>query len=303
MLPAAATQDSIFDPSRLRDLKRAAGDHSPEAVKAVAQQFEALFMQMVLKQMRASTTFGGAGFDGEDAGFYRGLADQQLAVNLSRSGGFGLARALERQLGGNQSTGPVDGETVNTLLPGGKVPANPAAPVQSNLPASAVASPASKSASGDATDFVDRIWPHALSAAQALGVPAQFVVGHAALETGWGKGEIRYPDGRPSYNLFNIKAGNGWQGATVDAVTTEYVNGVAQQRTERFRAYASYDDAFRDYARLLSANPRYSGALGQSTAAGFAQGLARGGYATDPMYADKLSRIISGHTLRTALAG
>ena len=124
----------------------------------------------------------------------------------------------------------------------------------------------------------------------------------AALETGWGRSEPRQADGQPSYNVFGIKAGRNWTGPTVDATTTEYVNGVAQQRVERFRAYGSYAEAFGDYAKLLGSSPRYSGVVGATDATTFARGLQRAGYATDPAYADKLTRIIGGQTLRAALA-
>ena len=145
-------------------------------------------------------------------------------------------------------------------------------------------------------EFQGRLMPHALEASQTTGVPARFMLGQAALESGWGKREIRAADGTPSHNLFGIKAGSNWKGPVVETVTTEYVNGVAQKSVEKFRAYASYADAFRDYANLLSSNPRYAGVMAQAAqgmnAEGFAQGLQRAGYATDPNYADKLSRII-----------
>jgi flagellar protein FlgJ len=121
------------------------------------------------------------------------------------------------------------------------------------------------------------------------------------LETGWDRAEPRLADGQPSYNVFGIKAGRNWTGATVEATTTEYVDGVAQQRVERFRAYGSYADAFRDYANLLASNPRYTAVLGSADASHFAQGLQRAGYATDPAYAAKLERIINGQTLKAAL--
>jgi flagellar protein FlgJ len=82
----------------------------------------------------------------------------------------------------------------------------------------------------------------------------------------------------------------------VEAVTTEYVNGVAQKRIEKFRAYDSYADAFRDYASLLRKNPRYENVLANAQDVnGFAQGLQRAGYATDPDYAAKLTRLIKQH--------
>ncbi|HRK79199.1 MAG TPA: flagellar assembly peptidoglycan hydrolase FlgJ, partial [Thiobacillus sp.] len=115
----------------------------------------------------------------------------------------------------------------------------------------------------------------------------------AALETGWGKAEIRGADGLNSHNLFGVKAGGAWRGRTVDIVTTEYVNGKPQKQVDSFRAYDSYADAFRDYANLLRANPRYRNVIAQGQdAAGFAQGLQQAGYATDPNYAQKLMSVI-----------
>ncbi|MDZ7651324.1 MAG: flagellar assembly peptidoglycan hydrolase FlgJ [Burkholderiaceae bacterium] len=142
--------------------------------------------------------------------------------------------------------------------------------------------------------FVTRHWDAALAAQRATGIPAQHVIGQAALESGWGKGEIRGADGLPSYNLFGVKATGGWQGRTVEVVTTEYEGGVAKKVVEKFRAYNNYSEAFRDWARLLAGNPRYAGVLAQARdAQGFAHGLQRAGYATDPDYGDKLSRVIA----------
>ena len=147
------------------------------------------------------------------------------------------------------------------------------------------------------------VWPHAVEAASSLGVQPHFLVAHAALESGWGKSEIRLPDGSSSFNLFGIKAGRGWQGASVEVPTTEYVNGVAQTVRDSFRVYGSYGEAFQDYANLLRGNSRFSGVLGQQDGTQFARSLQQSGYATDPLYADKLSRIIGGATLRQALIG
>lgn len=128
------------------------------------------------------------------------------------------------------------------------------------------------------------------------------MVAQAALETGWGEKQLRHADGSPSHNLFNIKAGSSWDGRTVNVGTTEYANGRTYAEQSRFRAYGSYAESFADYARLLSNSPRYAAVLGQRDAGGFARGLQQAGYATDPMYADKLARIIGGSTLRNALA-
>ena len=129
-------------------------------------------------------------------------------------------------------------------------------------------------------------------------MPARFIVGQAALETGWGRSEMRLPDGRSAHNLFGVKAGAHWKGPTVDAATTEYVDGRAVRTVERFRAYASYEEAFQDWAKLIGTSPRYAQVVrAGGTVEGFAQGLQRAGYATDPNYADKLTNTIN-QTLR-----
>ncbi|MEH6437881.1 glycoside hydrolase family 73 protein [Massilia sp. DD77] len=142
--------------------------------------------------------------------------------------------------------------------------------------------------------FLESIAPWAREAAQQLGVAPELVSAHAALESGWGQRPLRTSNGASSHNLFGIKAGSGWDGAVTDSATTEYVNGAAIKTRERFRAYPDGASAFRDYAQMLIDNPRYRGALGVGDdAKAFAQGLARGGYATDPAYAAKLSRLAS----------
>ena len=173
-----------------------------------------------------------------------------------------------------------------------------------NIAAAVAATPATGAAPLSQTgDFVNRIWSHAVDAARSIGVRPQFMVGQAALESGWGKHEIRNADGSGTHNLFGVKAGRGWNGPSVEKVTTEYVNGVAHKTTARFRVYASYGEAFKDYAKLIGGNPRYAGVMAQAQdAQGFARGLQQAGYATDPSYADKLVRVINSTTMRQSLA-
>jgi len=143
--------------------------------------------------------------------------------------------------------------------------------------------------------FLESIAPWARQAARKLGVAPELVQAHAALESGWGQRPLRTADGASSHNLFGIKAGAGWEGAAGESTTTEYVNGAALKTRERFRAYPDAASAFHDYARVLTDNPRYRAALNTGNdAQAFAQGLARGGYATDPGYAAKLARIAAG---------
>jgi flagellar protein FlgJ len=147
--------------------------------------------------------------------------------------------------------------------------------------------------------FAQTLLPQAMQASQQTGIPAPFLLGQAALESGWGRHEPRLADGRPSHNLFGIKAGANWNGPVAESVTTEYVNGQAEQRVERFRAYGSYAEAFNDYARLLTTQPRYAAVLGTRDAASFARGLQAAGYATDPAYARKLEQVIASPSIQT----
>ncbi|WP_024303374.1 glycoside hydrolase family 73 protein [Pseudogulbenkiania sp. MAI-1] len=142
--------------------------------------------------------------------------------------------------------------------------------------------------------FLERIAPYAREAGARLGVAPDLIAAHAALESGWGKRPLAGTDGGDSHNLFGIKAGAGWQGEVVAALTTEHEAGVDVKRTERFRAYPDMRGAFVDYAELLAGNPRFRGVQGVgSDAAAFAQALVRGGYATDPDYASKLTRVVA----------
>jgi flagellar protein FlgJ len=151
--------------------------------------------------------------------------------------------------------------------------------------------------------FVSQVWPHAQAAAAELGVDPRMLVAQAALETGWGRSVMRGADGRPSHNLFGIKAAGGWDGAAVKQSTVEFRDGVMQRERASFRAYDSVGESFADYVKLVRDNPRYRGALAVAGDAGrFADELARAGYATDPQYAAKLKAIVDGPTMRRALA-
>ena len=190
------------------------------------------------------------------------------------------------------------GQSTRSVVPDAPQPSAPAAAPAANTALTprpgAFVPPAAR-------DFVNGVWTYARAASRATGIPAHFVVAQAALESGWGRQEIRRADGSQSFNLFGIKAGRNWSGQVVEKVTTEYVNGVSRKTVEKFRTYASYAEGFRDYANLLRNNPRYAAVLEQQDATGFARGLQRAGYATDPRYADKLTRIVNGNILRQSL--
>lgn len=286
------------DVNGLAQIKRQAREDPRAALKGAAQQFEAVFLQMVLKSMRDASPKEGL-FDSEQSRLYQSMLDQQLAQTMSARGSTGLAALIERQLARGLPPLAPGAAATEGAPPPRLQPLQPTlqAPAAQPAPADAAAIPA------PARDFVNRLWPHANEASRATGIPAHFMIAQAALETGWGRAELRFADGTPTYNLFGIKAGRNWQGAVAEATTTEYANGVAQRSVERFRAYSSYAEAFRDYASLLTSNPRYAAVVNQQDAAGFARGLQQAGYATDPMYAAKLERIIGGQALRAGLIG
>ena len=298
--PPDNTSGLAIDTSSIEALKQSARENSPAALKGAAKQFEALFMNMMMKSMRDATPQDGL-FDNQQTKMYQSMLDQQLSQNMA-SRGIGLADVLIRQL----SNVPM-----NAALDDGKAMPSQPQDLTTSLnddllrtlsPRAVRAAKQGNSGAADASRpahvqaFQNALTPHAEAASRATGIPANFMLGQAALESGWGKHVMKTADGSSSHNLFGIKASAGWKGKTVSAVTTEYVNGVPQKRVEKFRAYDSYADSFKDYANLLRSNPRYEKVLANSTdAQGFAQGLQRAGYATDPNYAAKLTNIINNN--------
>ncbi len=321
--------------NELRVVRGAGNKTDQAALEAAAKQFEALFMNMMLKSMRDATPKDSL-VDSEQSRLYISMLDQQLSQSMS-SNGIGLADMMIRQLRHGMPQLEEEAQSPDAAVPGQlpvmKTPSVPPlkadaymqqlAPVsgsgasgpasRSEIPAlqQLPASPGPSEPAGTAplqpgaqtqpqqsqvVEFQAKLMPYAQQASQATGIPARFMLGQAALESGWGKREIRGADGTPSHNLFGVKAGSNWKGPVVETVTTEYINGVAHKSVEKFRAYPSYADAFRDYANLLSSNPRYSELMARVAkgldAEGFAQGLQQAGYATDPDYASKLNRII-----------
>lgn len=299
---------SIYlDLQGLSQLRTQARENSPEAVRAVARQFEGLLMQMMLKSMRDASLGDGLA-DNEQTEFYQGMFDQQISLTLSKGRGMGLADMLVKQLGGNYPDA-ADAKAIKDRHESAKntpfaFSATHAAP-QMALPQvsngiqrqPAFASPA---------EFVKSLWPLAQHTGKVLGVAPQAILAQAALETGWGQAIMQQPDGRSTHNLFGIKADGRWEGERVVMSTLEYthdkVGSKAGKRNEPFRSYDSYAASFADYANFLRTNPRYSEALlsGQNSAL-FTQALHAAGYATDPDYNIKINNIINSPALTSRL--
>lgn len=311
----AGGQSSIFDFGALAGLKREVVQDPTGAGKQaeVAKQFEAIYIQMMLKRMREATMKTGL-FDSDQTRMLQSMADEQLALQLATPG-IGLAQSLLKQMqahdGPDLPGGAVNGEAAEDAasaaeqgqgqmaldLRGRMAPraGSMISPelsallrvLDKNRPADRQLA-AEEGAPDHVVDFVSEMAAPAKAAERLSGVPARLILGQAALESGWGQREIRYGDGRGSYNLFGIKAGDGWRGKVVNVMTTEYENGVAKKVMQPFRAYNSYAESFADYARLINDSPRYDAVAQARDEVDAARKIQAAGYATDPRYADKL---------------
>ncbi len=280
----SARQALAVDGRALNSLKAQASQGDAQATQdatlEAAKQLESLFMRELIKSMREATMKSGL-LEGAEGNLASDLFDQQLSVQMAGQPG-GLAEAIQRQLS-RQLGG--DGQT--TLVPGSTLSMDVALRKAAPADNPRAASPKGRD------DFVQHHRAAAERVARSSGIPASFMLGQAGHETGWGKGEIRHKDGSNSFNLFGIKAGKGWTGKVAEVTTTEYINGAPRKVVAKFRAYDSFEESFRDYARLINDNPRYEKAREKThSAVAYATELQKAGYATDPQYAAKLSRAI-----------
>jgi flagellar protein FlgJ len=288
LLPAApmpmatSTANTYTDVKGLAALKK--DSSSPQALHAIAQQVDALFLQMMLKSMRDAGADQG-GTDSNEMGMYQDMFDKQIALTLSQHQGLGLGSLLTRQLSSAAAAPPP--------APAGSSAAS-AAPAPATAPSTTMLQTAS--------EFVSQMLPTITRAAKSLGVSPLGMLAQAALETGWGTRMARTAEGAPSLNMFGIKADDSWEGARAGANTVEFSAGVATQQHTAFRAYGSIEESVSDFANLLKGSPRYR----QTVAAGgnaqaYVNSIGQSGYATDPQYSHKLNEILNGGTLRMAL--
>ena len=282
MLPQlSSSQGLAADSQSLAALKLDAGASTPEAIKETAKQFESLFMRELIKSMREATPKSGL-LDSAGGDLATDLLDQQMYVSMSgQPGGLSemIAAQLRRQMGISDTGDATSAKPATATLPTVEITAQ---------------RKAHKAPTASQVGFVQQHSQIASKIEKASGIPAGYMLGQAGHETGWGKHEIKHKNGATSFNLFGIKAGASWTGKVAEVTTTEYVNGVAQKRVAKFRAYDSYEDSFKDYARMINESPRYAKARMQTgSAKDYAMGLQKAGYATDPEYAAKLSRAIN----------
>lgn len=336
------------DLSGLNAISQLGRENTPAALRQVAQQFESLFLNIMLKAMRDSTrSFGEGNFlNSSEMEFHQQNFDNQLSLHLSQSAGLGLADVLYEQMLGQFGleapaapdapaaavATPIRGPLETSMLQRQPLPAQavplPAQTVRALEPRPAavtvdtrgsdprkvlIRSPMEETggrgegAAGEQSidspqEFVRRLYPLAERAAERIGVDPRMLLAQSALETGWGRRMISRPDGASTHNLFGIKADERWNGARASVSTTEYQDGVLRLEKAAFRSYDSFEDSFNDYVNFLEGNPRYREALDNShDAESFARHLQEAGYATDPVYARKLTRVMHSNTMQMGL--
>jgi len=312
------------------DLKLQARAGTDDATRAVAQQFEGLFVQQMLAAMRAAAKVPG-GDDSSYLDFYREIYDKQLAQSVAGRDQLGLARMIMRQLPAGSAAGEAE-SAVLPAMPAATVPARTGAVATNTAPPVVPsASPPARSIESSpevvlhrvlehdfaevnrnqqanprwqqAGQFVADILPDARVAARKLGVSAELLVAQSALETGWGKHAMLHPDGRNGFSLFGIKAGVDWQGEAIRKDSLEHRDGALISEVSRFRAYSSPAQSLADYVDFIQSSPRYApvaATAGDDQA--YIRGIHAAGYATDPNYADKVLGILHGGLLRDTLA-
>lgn len=315
MIGLAAKASVYTDFQGLAELRAAAGKQSPEALRETARQFEAIFVQSMLKSMRDAS--GGEGlFDSEQSNFYRDIYDRQMSLEMVKGRGLGVADMLMKSIGGGvdesqDATALQQNLVRHTGMLAPMPVANSPAPLVSFTQGEPLIEIQAADASGSVFNnrpaampdgdwnpqtpeqFIRELMPHAVRGAAELGVEPGVIVAQAALETGWGRKMIRHPDGTNSFNLFGIKADTAWQGPRVQVPTLEYEGGVAVRKRDAFRSFSSLGDAVSGYVDFLKQNPRYRQALSMAgDSASFLNGLQQAGYATDPRYAEKIRSIM-----------
>lgn len=283
----------------LARLKTKAQQPDEATLREVARQFESMFFEMVIQGMREAK-LGDGMFDSQEGELYHDLFDKQLSLELSKQQGIGLADQLVRQLKGTLRSEPPTAEGAAVPAPENSVGSTNGMGSAAQL---AITSPRLDWQPGSKEEFVRDVWPHAQKAGEALGVAPETLVAQAALESGWGQGMLRSADGRPSFNVFNIKADASWQGERIARATLEHENGALRRVPSAFRAYDSLESSFNDYVAFMRGNPRYTHALGAAAdGRSYIVELHRAGYATDPQYAQKITSILESPAFAETVA-
>lgn len=296
----------------LNRLRYGSDENASENLRFVAEQFEAIFLQMMLKSAHGESSESDLFDSGEQTEFYQDWHDKQLAIHLSSGKGIGVADMLVKQFQMQQARQVYQStenatDTKSPQVGETKLVPSPFA-IKRTAPANVQAAEPVESVPSEITfdtpqAFVNHLWPMAKQAAEKMGMTPEVLLAQTALETGWGKKIAQHASGKSSHNLFNIKADHRWSGASVNISTLEFRDGIPQQERARFRTYESFQASFNDYVEFIQNSPRYQSAVAVANdAKAYTQELAQAGYATDPEYAQKIIGIIEGEPLKQALA-
>ena len=307
------------DVSGLNSIKELGRKDRSAAIDKIASQFESVFIGQMLKSMRdANASFVDSGmFSGWEMQMRQQMFDQQISLSLSEGKGIGLAEVIARQMKQQLPDEQSDNELAKVVEPirppTESIYLQPVVPARANqIESSADTQPqASKTLTLSAEpapahfsgpdEFVQYMRPLAQQAGSELGVDPRVLLAQSALETGWDSAIISDSKGRNSHNLFNIKAGGDWQGPTATVTTLEYRDGLAVREQHEFRAYSSYQESFGDYVDFITNSARYGEALiVRDQPLEYMSRLQHAGYATDPEYASKITRLYNESVISMA---
>lgn len=304
LAPKAQATGSVLDTGSLDSLRQKAfGEDKEKALREAAQQFEAIFLNMVMSSMRkANDVFAEDNpLNSRYTSMYRDMYDQQLTSELSNKGALGLADLMVQQL--SPSKGKEQFQRNGGDL-GEKRMHSPSKTLseQGGLPVGLYygETRVNKVKAGDEVikftspeSFVEAIRPSIEKFAAAEGINPDVLIAQAALETGWGQRLIPGQSGGSSNNLFNIKADTRWQGKQSHVSTVEFDGNVAKREKAAFRSYDTLEHSIKDYLSFIQDSPRYQHAMKHAgNAKQFAIELQNAGYATDPSYAQKVAQIV-----------
>ena len=301
---------NVHDLGSINKMREAIASGDEDVLQEAAQQFEAIFVQMMLKSMRKAQDAladEDSPFNSQQVKFYRDMHDQQLAADLTSGGGLGLADIIVKQLGQKDE----NYLPANVVRSDGNLSSINRHTVASvDRAQNAVLESESKgvqSAKKDTMferpeDFVETLLPYAEAVGQKYGIDPKAIIAQAAVETGWGKFVIHHANGESTHNLFGIKANEQWQGEQAVVDTLEFNGNIPQQQKAAFRSYPSLQEAVDDYGRFIATQPRYSRAIENALNANtYTQELQNAGYATDPNYADKIMAVYNSDRLSSLM--
>lgn len=290
MSQVGVNKGAAFDLRNLEALKLIARRSPEQGLAGAAKQMEGLFIQMMLKSMRQASFKGGL-FDNVSSQMFTSMYDQQISQDIAAQGTLGFADQIVHQLGGARPS---------AAEPASLLPISTQADVIRHPQPAGFASPdetvlnqRSRSDVRPHSDsFISRMLSPARKVARLSGIPHQLIIAQAALESGWGNREIMTASGKPSHNLFGIKATPDWKGEATEVMTSEYINGSLRKVKASFKVYKNYAEALSDHSRFLTENPRYQKVINNPSIENAAHALQKSGYATDPDYAKKLINIM-----------